>query len=280
MSGPPRRAGPHWGAPAVGAVLVAAFTVSLGVLLVPTPARATPSPSSEGANLSSTTAPTTTSTTSPATTTTTTTAPATTTTLPSTTTTHPTHPTTTTSSSTTTAPLLPAVHKTSSSTPWGLIVLIVVLVVAIVVVLLLLLSRRRKMAEARWRRLVVPAMSDAQLARESLLSDNAMSEDVELRRAVSDQSERASTALELAALSAPDSDAQALATSAASSLRGLAFAVEADRLLRQGAVAPTGAQLAEADHAKRARTAELNAALHSLSERIGSSGHQPAHGSS
>lgn len=280
MSGPPRRAGPHWGAPAVRAVLVATFTVSLGVLLVPTPARATPSPSSEGANLSSTTAPTTTSTTSPATTTTTTTAPATTTTLPSTTTTHPTHPTTTTSSSTTTAPLLPAVHKTSSSTPWGLIVLIVVLVVAIVVVLLLLLSRRRKMAEARWRRLVVPAMSDAQLARESLLSDNAMSEDVELRRAVSEQSERASTALELAALNAPDSDAQALATSAASSLRGLAFAVEADRLLRQGAVAPTGAQLAEADHAKRARTAELNAALHSLSERIGSSGHQPAHGTS
>jgi hypothetical protein len=265
-------------APAVFAAIV---TVSIGLFLVPSPVGAVPSPTAGGGDPTTTTLPTTTTTTAPTTTTTTTTAPTTTTTrVPTTTTTtHPTHPTTTTSSSTTTTTIAhPTTHKTSSSTPWGLIVLIVVLVVAILVVLWLLLARRRKMAEARWRRLVAPAMSDAQLARESLLSDNAMSEDPELRGAVGEQSERAATALERAASSAPDDDAKALTNSAATSLRGLAFAVEADRLLRQGARAPTGAQLAEADAAKRSRTSELNAALQRLSRRIGSETAQAEHG--
>ena len=53
-------------------------------------------------------------------------------------------------------------------------------------------------------------------------------------------------------------------------MRGLAFAVEADRLLRQGTSAPTGTQLAEADEARRARNSELNAALARLSTRVGS----------
>ena len=52
-----------------------------------------------------------------------------------------------------------------------------------------------------------------------------------------------------------------MATTAAGALRGLAFAIEADRLLRHGTAAPTGMQLAEADEARRARSTELSAAL-------------------
>jgi hypothetical protein len=205
---------------------------------------------------------------------TTTTVPATTTTTvpPTTTTTVP--PTTTSTSTSTTEPptTTTAVPKstTPTSTPWGLIVLIVVLVVAIVVVALLLRSRKKRAVETQWRRAVTPALSDAQLARQSLLSGNAESDDDEVRAAVALQVERAAVALERTVSAAPDDEAGSMATGAAASLRGLAFAIEADRLLRQGTSAPSGVQLAQADDARRARSTELQAALVRLSTRMGS----------
>ena len=147
---------------------------------------------------------------------------------------------------------------------------IVVLVLAILLVVLLLVSRKKRAVEAAWRRAVVPALSDAQLARESLLSGNATSDDPEVRGAVEVQSDRAATALEHTAATAPDEQAGQLASSAAGALRGLAFANEADRLLRHGTSAPSGAQLAQADEARRSRASELNTALVRLSTRIGS----------
>ena len=202
------------------------------------------------------------------------TVPTTTTTTPTTTTSPPTttsSSTTTTSSSTTTTTLAPtAATNTSSNTPWALIIVIVVLVLAIGLVILLLAARKRRGAEQAWRRGVVPALSDAQLARASLLSDNAVSDDAEVRSAVAVQVERAAVALDHAVPTAPDADAGAMATTAAGALRGLAFAIEADRLLRHGTAAPTGLQLAEADEARRARSSELTAALVKLSARVGS----------
>ncbi len=205
--------------------------------------------------------------------TTTTTVPAATTTVAPTTSTVP---RTTTSSTrvatTTTTTTTPLLKNTSSSTPWWLIVLIVVLVLLIGLVIALLVLRRKRAAEAAWHRAVVPALADAQLARQSLLSGNATSEDPEVRGAVGVQAERAARALEQAAHRAPDTEYADLTTSVATSLRGLAFAVEADRLLRHGSVAPTGTQLAEADQARRARDVELGTALARLSARTSSKG--------
>jgi hypothetical protein len=199
----------------------------------------------------------------------TTTAPPTTTTVPPTTTTSRPERTTTTSSSTTTT-TMPPTTATSSKTPWALIIVIVVLVLAIGLVVLVLAARRRRGVEAAWRKAVVPALSDAQLARASLLSGNAVSDDAEVRGAVAVQVERAAVALEHTVATAPDAEAGGMATTAASALRGLAFAIEADRLLRQGTAAPSGMQLAEADEARRARSSELTSALVRLSARIGS----------
>jgi hypothetical protein len=206
-------------------------------------------------------------------TTTTTVAPTTTTSSSTTTTT--THPTTTTTSSstttssttTTTAPLVTTQH-TSSSVPWVLIAVIVVVLLLIALVVALLVSRNRKSALDAWRRRTLPALSDAQLAREALLSPSARAEDAELRGAVSVQAERAAVALEQAASTAPDPAAGGSATTAAGALRGLAFAVEADRLLHHGAAAPTGVQLAQADEARRARDAELQGALARLRAHV------------
>ncbi len=256
-------------APRVGAVAVALLLAAPALWVLDAGTAAAQTPPGDSTTTSTTVAPTTTTTVPPSTVPTTTTVPP-----PTTSTTRPPRSTTTTSSSTTTT-TTPVSKSTSSSTPWGLIALIVVLVIAIVVVVLLLRSRRRKSAEEAWRRAVVPALSDAQLARDSLLSGNATSADPELRGAVTAQAERAAVALDGAASSAPDPQAASAATSVAAALRGLAFAVEADRLLRQGTSAPSGVQLAEADEAKRARNAELSAALTRLSTRIGSAPHTP-----
>jgi hypothetical protein len=198
--------------------------------------------------------------------TTTTTVPATTTTTSATTTTTSTSTTTTTEPATTTTTVPKA--TTASKTPWGLIVLVVVLVLAIVGVILLYVARSRKAVRDAWRRRALPAISDARLAREALQSPSAVSDDHELRAAVALQVERASSALEQAATTAPDPAAAGAATTAAGALRGLAFAIEADRLLRQGAGAPTGVQLAEADQARRDRDAELHRALARLQAQV------------
>lgn len=198
-------------------------------------------------------------------------APTTTTVAPTTTTTsHPPHPITTTTKAavtTTTKPLI-APAPTSKSTPWGLIALIVVLALLIVLVTVLLVVRRARSRQTAWRRAVAPGFSDARLARDALLSSNATSDDAELRAAVALQVERAATALEGAATRAPEPQDADAARTAAASLRGLGFAVEADRLLRHGAGAPTGAELAEADQARRDRTGELDRALQRLSAHV------------
>jgi hypothetical protein len=211
---------------------------------------------------------TTTSTSVPTTTTTTTTSP--------TTTTQPSHPTTTTKPATTTTTTKPAEVHHSSSTPWGLIVLIVVLVLAIVLVIVLLVVRRARARQSVWRREVVPALSDAHLARDALLSGNAESDDEQLRAEVGLQVERAATVLEGTVARAPDPEDADAVRSVVSSLRGLAFAIEADRLLRHGASAPSGAQLAEADMARRDRSAELDRAIARLANRVRGGSARPA----
>jgi hypothetical protein len=253
---------------ATAAVVATALVAVALALAVIQPAAAAQSRPVLTADVTTTTTTPPTTTTSP--TTTTTTSP-TTTTTPSTTTSRPPRTTTTTTTTTpTTTTTTTPTAKTSSKTPWGLIALIVVLIVAIVLVVILLRSRRRRGIESEWHRSVVPALSDAQLARASLMSGNAESDDPQVRGAVEVQVERAATALERTVPGAPDPQAGGLATSAAESLRGLAFAIEADRLLRHGTSAPSGVQLAQADEARRARAAELNTALARLSSRSGS----------
>jgi hypothetical protein len=156
-----------------------------------------------------------------------------------------------------------------SGTAVALIIVAAVVVLAVILLLILLSRRRRLQAQAAWRRSVLPAVSDAHLARDALLSANALSDDPELRGSVEVLVDRSARALEQVALTAPDEVGQNAANSVARSLRGLAFAVEADRLLRHGAGAPTGTQLAEADDARRSRLAELDSSLARLSAQLG-----------
>ena len=193
----------------------------------------------------------------------------TTTTVPVTTTTVP--PTTSTSTTTTTTTPAPAATKSGglTGTAVALIVLAILLVVAVILVAVLFRRRTRRQAANDWRGTVLPAIVDARLARESLLSGNATSDNPELRGSVDIQVDRAARALEHATRYAPNEQAQNATDAVAESLRGLAFAIEADRLLRQGAASPSGMQLAEADEARRSRLSELDTALARLSSHLG-----------
>ncbi len=206
--------------------------------------------------VTTTTVPTTT-TTAPVTTTT---AATTTTTVPVTTTTRA-HPSTTTSHPATTTTT--TAKSTSSSTTWGWVLLAVVVVLAALLVVLLIARTRRQGRAADWQRSVRPAVTAAELARDLVLSQTE-NDDQQRRANVGVQVDEAVAGLERAAATAPDEGTRVLCTRSAESLRGLAFAVEADHLLRSGGEHPTGEQLAAADAARRNRTAELAAALQEL----------------
>jgi hypothetical protein len=216
---------------------------------------------STGAADTTTTTDAVTTTTAPPTTTTVppTTAPTTTTTIPATTTTRQ-RPTTTTSSSTTTTTVA---KSTSSSKTWGWVLLAVVIALAALLVGLLIARSRRQGREVDWERSVRPALTAAELARELVLSQSE-TDGAQRRANVGVQVDDAVDGLERAAATAPDETHSTLCMQCADSLRGLAFAVEADHLMRSGGQTPTGEQLASADMARRNRSAELNRALEDL----------------
>lgn len=236
---------------------IAATPVLLGVLSGSAAAQDT---------TTTTSAPVTTTTVAPTTTTTVppTTSPTTTTTLPATTTTRP-HATTTTSHPTTTTTT--AAKATSTSKTLGWVLLAVVIALLALVVGLLIARSRRQGREVDWDRSVRPALTAAELARELVLSQTD-ADDAQHRATVAAQVDDAVDGLERVGAAAPDAAHRSLCTRCANSLRGLAFAVQADHLLRSGGKSPTGEQLASADSARRNRVAELNAALEELKVAI------------
>jgi hypothetical protein len=139
----------------------------------------------------------------------------------------------------------------------------------VLVIVLLLMWRSRRRAESAWRADAARTYDNAVLVR-SMLDDEARPgepEDPTHRAMVHDRVEAVAASLDRLAANAPDDSGQQSAANAAESLRGVAFAREAERLLREGPTAPTGDQLATADQTRRARAGELDAALANLRQR-------------
>jgi len=84
---------------------------------------------------------------------------------------------------------------------------------------------------------------------------------------VHERVETAAQSLDQSAGRAPTPEGAQASRTAADKLRGLWFALESDRLLREGTTPPTPEQLAQADTVTRARGSELDTALADL-ERI------------
>ena len=170
---------------------------------------------------------------------------------------------------TTTPNTSPSATTSSSSTPWGWIIGGVVVVAALVLALVLFLrARSRRTARTAWSRSARPAVQQAASARD-LLQDPDVRETLEGRESVDAQVERAAKALDQVLATAPDDASRRTASTTASSLRGLMFAFEAERLLRSGDRPPTAVQLADADATKRARSQELDLALDRMTAQVG-----------
>ena len=228
------------------AVLVLTFALSAGAAYAQT----------------TTLAPTTTA----APTTTTTEAPTTTTEAPTTT-----SSSSTTTSSTTTTTIAPvSASSGGSDVPWGWIIAALAVVA---LALIAILVRRRvvgKRNEEAWKAEARNVLGDAELARDMLEGEArpGQDEDPARRATVRNNVENVGASLDRLASIAPTKEDAASATAVAKSLRGYAFALEAERLLRDGPNAPTGDQLASADQARRTREADLDRALGALRARV------------
>jgi hypothetical protein len=204
---------------------------------------------------------------------TTTEAPTTTTEAPTTTTEAPTTTTSTstTTSSTTTTTVAPVPSSGGGSdTPWGwIIAALVVVALALIAILVRQLVVGKKKDEA-WKAEARNVLGDAELARDMLEGEARPDqvEDANRRATVHNNVENVALSLDRLAGTAPSKEEAADATAVAGSLRGYAFALEAERLLRDGPNAPTGEQLASADQARRTREADLDRALGVLRARV------------
>jgi hypothetical protein len=128
-----------------------------------------------------------------------------------------------------------------------------------------LVSRRnRKQALVAWRSGAESALDSAKLARTLLPAAGQDIPDAAHWQAVHERVEAAAQSLEQSSNRAPTPEGAVAARTAADKLRGLWFALESNRLLREGAPPPTPEQLAQADTVTRARSSELDAALTDL----------------
>ena len=238
---------------------------SVGVLSLAPPAWATDAgTAATGGEVPAQTVDTSSTTTTAPTTTTTTTPTTTTTTTPTTTTTTP---ATTTSSSTTTT-TVPS-SSSSGSFPWGWLVLALVLVGAVIAVIAVFVTRRNRLqADRAWRHATVGALDGARLARDLLPGSGSDIPDPARWQEVRDRVDQAAASLEAAAAAAPAPEGADAARATSRALRNLVFALEADRLLRDGTRVPTPDQLAQADATSRARRAELDAGLSRLDRLV------------
>jgi hypothetical protein len=208
----------------------------------------------------STTAPTTTTTTTPPTTTTSTTTPPTTHTTPVT------HPTTTVPPTSTTTTTVPTHHSSSSDT-WLLVGIgIAAAAVLALLIWVLVAGSRRRRANRAWAPTARTALDSAVTARDLLLSE-PMDADAATHEAIRAKVAEAARMLDGASARGPDEEARTASHDAAEELRGLLFAVEAQRLLPTGRTPPTADQLAQADLQRRTRESELQAALVRLGRR-------------
>jgi hypothetical protein len=144
---------------------------------------------------------------------------------------------------------------------------VILLLVVVAAVLMRQRSVRRKVEHA-WQLEGAAAVDRARSARDVLVRDSG-DVDPARRTAVGQHVESAADALDRLAASAPNDGDRSAAASTAEALRGLKFAAEADRLLREGATPPTGEQLQEADQSSRDRIDDLDRALGRLEARLG-----------
>jgi hypothetical protein len=157
----------------------------------------------------------------------------------------------------------PASTSSGSSTPWGWIIAILAVVAVALIVVLVLMRRSSNRTKAEWKNAAASALRDADLTRDMLADEARPGEAEDPRRvaAVRDAVERVASQFDRLATTAPNDETRQNSIALAASLRGYFFAMESEQMLHDAPTTPTADQLATADATKRARAAELGAAV-------------------
>ncbi len=138
------------------------------------------------------------------------------------------------------------------------------------IIVLVFLKRSANQRKKEWNASATSALRDADLTRDMLAgeAEPGQPEDAARLTAVRSSVDRVATTFEQLAADAPSDGLRQRATSLASSLRGYLFALEAEQLLRRAPTPPSGEQLASADATKRARAADLDAAISGIRAEV------------
>jgi hypothetical protein len=150
-----------------------------------------------------------------------------------------------------------------------IIAILAVLAVALIIVLVLA-RRSANRAKSEWKDAAASALRDVDLTRD-MLADEAppgAAEDATRLLAVREAVNRVATNFDQLAASAPNDEMRRHSIGVATSLRGYFFALEAEQMLHNAPTAPTADQLGTADATRRARAAELEAAVAAIRAHV------------
>ena len=131
--------------------------------------------------------------------------------------------------STTTGP----VNSEETSAPWGWIIAVLLVGAAAAVIIILLNRRSRQRALRAWREKTRGTFEAALLVQRLLPTSGGDTSPPAHWEAVRTRINEAANSLDRAAVEAPTNEARGAASSCADALRAAAFAVDADRLLRE-----------------------------------------------
>jgi hypothetical protein len=173
-------------------------------------------------------------------------------------------PNTTTTPTTT----IPPSSSGEASAPWGWIIAVLLVAAAAAMVIILLVRRSRQRAVQAWRDKTRGTVEAVVLVQRLLPTSGGDSTPAAHWEGVRARVADATRLLERAAADAPTSETRRAATSCADALHAAAFAVDADRLLREGSRTPTGSELAGADTAIQQSSAAVLRSLEGLRAQV------------
>jgi len=159
-----------------------------------------------------------------------------------------------------------ATSSEGSSTPWGWIIAILAALAIALIVALVFMRRSSNRAKSEWKNAAASSLRDADLTRD-MLADEArpgQAEDARRVTAVRDAVERVAGQFDRLATNAPNDEMRRSTIAVATSIRGYFFALQSEQMLHNAPTTPTADQLATADATKRARAAELDAAVSAI----------------
>jgi hypothetical protein len=151
-------------------------------------------------------------------------------------------------------------QSSSGDVPWGWIIGGLAVLALAVVLVIVMASKKRSAIFESWRQSTLPLLAEVRLTG-SMVVDGASSASADHRADVQAEVDRTVSALATAAVSAPEGEPKTATNALREALLGLAFAVEASRLVHDPRHSPTATELRDAAEAVTTRQRGFDSAF-------------------